>query len=181
MHAVVDRAIGHVVADVRGQQTHDLEFGEGQIDVGIVPEGAADPRLQHQPAAMEIVDTRARWASSTEFDDHPQPMRQDGHAARLVDEVERAAIEGEMLVGRLRAAGQEDHGQGDALAAQPRQQVDARDAGQAPVEHDHVGRRCRRPPRPAARRRRRSSPPRSRGRSARAHALRGSRRRRRRR
>ena len=66
-------------------------------------------------------------------------MRQDGHAARLVDEIERTAIEGELFVGRLRAAGQEDHGQGDAVATQARQQIDARDAGQAPVEHDDFG------------------------------------------
>jgi hypothetical protein len=42
-------------------------------------------------------------------------------------------LESELLVGRLRATGQEDHGQSDAVASQ---EVDARDAGQSPVEHD---------------------------------------------
>src|SRR5882757_796433 len=55
MHTIVDRPICHVAADVRGQQVHDLEFGERQMNIGIVPEGTADPRLQHQTAAMEIV------------------------------------------------------------------------------------------------------------------------------
>jgi hypothetical protein len=52
------------------------------------------------------------------------------------DEVQRAAIEGEFLVGRLRAASQEHHWQGDAHVAQARQQIDGGHCGQVPVQHD---------------------------------------------
>src|SRR5215470_11144166 len=65
-------------------------------------------------------------------------MRQDRHAACLVHEVERAAVEGELLVRGLGPTGQEHDRQRDAGAAQARQQVDARHAGQTPVEQDDV-------------------------------------------
>src|SRR6266850_6892352 len=56
VHAVVDRPVGYVAPDVRGKQVHDLEFGERQADVAVVPEGAADAGLQHQSATVKIVD-----------------------------------------------------------------------------------------------------------------------------
>src|ERR1700722_2001693 len=136
MHAVVDCPVGYVTANVRGQQVHDLEFRERQINIGIVPEGTADPRLQYQPAAMEIVHQVGFAGLLHRIGDQPETVGQDGNTARLVDEVQRAAIEGEFLVGRLRAASQEHHRQGDAYAAQARQQIDAGHRGQTPVQHD---------------------------------------------
>src|SRR4029077_7847161 len=139
MHAVVDCPIGYVAADVRGQQMHDLELGEGEMNIGFVPEGTAAPGLQHQPAAMEVVDELGLAGLLHRIGDQPQAMGKDGNATGLVDEVERTAVEGELLVGRLRAAGQEDHRQGDTVAPQARQQIDARYAGQAPVQQDDFG------------------------------------------
>src|SRR5215470_588799 len=52
VHAIVDSAVGHVVADVRRQQMHDLELGERQADIGVVPVGAAHARLEQQSTTV---------------------------------------------------------------------------------------------------------------------------------
>ena len=110
------------------------------MDIGVVPEGAADSLgLQHQPATVEIIDKLGLAGFFHRIGDQPQTMGKDGNATGLVDEVERAAIEGELLVSRLRAAGQENHRQGDAVATQAGQQIDTRYAGQAPIQHDDFG------------------------------------------
>ena len=49
MHAIVDRAVGHVIADIRSQQAHDVKLRQREVDIDGIPEGAADPapgRLQ---------------------------------------------------------------------------------------------------------------------------------------
>src|SRR5215471_14332243 len=98
MHAIVDRAVGHVIADIRSQQTHDVEFSQGEIDVDRVPERPADPGLQHQPSAMlGFIDFELGWSLGG-FDDDTDAFGENWHTARLVDEVESAAIESEVLV-----------------------------------------------------------------------------------
>ena len=132
-HALVDGGISDVIAGVRCQQMDDLEFGDREIEISIVPVGAAQTRLEHQAVEMEFPLGRILAR------DQSQPLCHDRHAARLVHEVERAAVEGEFFVGRMRQSGQQQHRQGDAGAAKSRQEVDAGHAGKVPIEQDDVG------------------------------------------
>ena len=59
------------------------------------------------------------------FGHQPETLGQKLHAACLVDEVERTALESEFLVRQLGVARQEHHRQVNAVPAQFRQQVDA--------------------------------------------------------
>ena len=72
-----------------------------------------------------------------------EPLGDDVGAAHLVDEVDGAAVERDVLVVDQRAAGQEGDRDVDAPVAHRRQHVDARHAGQRPVEQEGV--RLRRP------------------------------------
>src|SRR5258707_14586947 len=74
VHAIVPPPVGQVTADVRGQQMHDLEFGERQADVIVLPEGAADAGLQHQPAAVEIVHQLGLAGLFRSLCDQSQPV-----------------------------------------------------------------------------------------------------------
>ena len=116
----------------------DLEFGDGEVEVGLVPERPADRGLQQQPAAMEIAVAVGRHRLVGAVDDQAQAAGEDRHAARLVDEIDGAAVERELLVVGLAVSREEHHRQVDARALQPGQQVDARDARQAPVEDDDL-------------------------------------------
>src|SRR5579862_3322557 len=53
VHAIVNRAIGHVFAGALDQQINDLELGHGEIDIAVVPIGAADIGAQQELAAID--------------------------------------------------------------------------------------------------------------------------------
>src|SRR5258707_5828604 len=74
VHAVVDRPVGYVASDVRGKQVHDLKFRERQADVAVVPEGAADAGLQHQPATVKIVHQLGLSGLFHRVGDQPQAV-----------------------------------------------------------------------------------------------------------
>ncbi len=94
VHAVVDGAVADIAADVGGQRMHDLELGHRQVEVGVVPEGATDRGLQQQAAAMEVAFAVGRHRLAGAVGDQTQAAGEDRHAARLVDEVDRAASRG---------------------------------------------------------------------------------------
>ena len=68
-----------------------------------------------------------------------QALHQDRQAARLVDEIDGAALERRLLVDVVAQHGQEDHRRGAAGAAQAAQHLEPVHAGHAPIEQDDVG------------------------------------------
>jgi hypothetical protein len=71
--------------------------------------------------------------------DELETLHQDREPPRLVDEIDRAALERRLLVDVVAEHGQEDHRRGAAGAAQAAQHLEPVHAGHAPVEQDDVG------------------------------------------
>src|SRR5258708_6267455 len=53
VHAVVNGAIGRILAGLGGEEMHDVELGHGQIHIDIVPIGATHPGTKHETAALD--------------------------------------------------------------------------------------------------------------------------------
>src|SRR5215475_7930848 len=98
VNAIVDRAVGHVVADVRSQQTHDVELGQGEVDIDCVPECSADPGLECQPSELLGIVGLHLSRSLGSFNNDTDTLGEDLQTARLVNEVKRTPIKGKILI-----------------------------------------------------------------------------------
>src|SRR5260370_27643444 len=109
---VVDRAVGLIATDVRRQKIDDVVFTDGKSDIDLVPKGSVDIRPEDELAADDVLVGLAigGWPGGHESETPGENL----HAACLVDEVERTAFEGELLVHRLGVARQKYHRQGHA-------------------------------------------------------------------
>lgn len=121
------------------QLVDDIELGDGQVEVDAAPVSAAQRRAQQQRSLLDV-RFPGRLRRQPGAQDQAHALRQDRNAARLVDEVDRAALKRLDLTVRAGHAGQDDDGDRDAVPPQKRHELDARDRGQVPVEQQDVRR-----------------------------------------
>src|SRR5579883_2083690 len=111
---IIDLAIGDVLAGAQGEQRHDLELGQRQVERLAGPVRAADVEAQLQLVEMEDVADVAPTVGinrrARSLGDEAQALHQDRKAPRLVDEIDGAAFERRLLVDVVAQHGQEDDG-----------------------------------------------------------------------
>src|ERR1700730_5870418 len=137
--SVVNGAVGHELGGVRHQQMDDIVFTEGEVEIDVVPIGAADLRFENELVAHHALVYLRSGRGLVGFDHALETPDQNLHAACLVDKVDGASIESQAFVGGQGPSGQEHHRQVYAAPAQLRQQVDAQGLGKTPVEDDDIG------------------------------------------
>src|SRR3546814_891420 len=90
---VVDLTIRHVRLVDAGEQPHDVEFGQGEIDPLVVVERPVDVEPELEPPTAQygllFLTGFGRTDSLVAFGDQTQTLQDDRQAARLVDEIER--------------------------------------------------------------------------------------------
>ena len=136
---VINLSISQVVTDVRHEKMDDAVFADGEADIHPVPIGPMDGMPEDELAADDGPVDLGIGGRLAGFEGEPEATGQNLHAACLVYEVDRASLQGELLVRRLGMARQEHHRQGHAALAQLGQQVDARNSRKPPVEDDDIG------------------------------------------
>src|SRR5260221_355745 len=111
VNQVIDLAIGHALAGPQRQPGDDLELGQGQIDRRAVPAGPVDVEAQIEAAETQDIAglpaLRFRYRPDP-LGDQPQTLDENREAARLVDEIDGAALERRLLVDILAEDGEED-------------------------------------------------------------------------
>ena len=148
--AVVDGAIRHVPTSIGRQEVNDLVLAHRQPDVVVAPKRPADSGSQDQPAADELLFGSWSPGNRCALDQSLETADQNVDSTRLVDEVDGSALQGERFPVGQGMARQKDDGQGAAGAAQLRQEVNAGNRRQDPVQYDEIGagqlvERCQKP------------------------------------
>ena len=98
----------------------DVVFTDGETYIDLVPISCASAGLRTSLPQTMGFSASGLAAGLPDFGHESETLGENLHAACLVDEVERTAIEGEFLVRRLSVARQEHHRQVHAALAQLR-------------------------------------------------------------
>src|SRR5579859_4460726 len=104
-HEIIDLAIRHIAPRLGHQELHDLEFGQGQVELPALPERARAVVVERHARRLGIAgdDRRAALcAGQSEL----QALQDDRKAARLVDEVDGTAGQSGLFVDRLVVPGE---------------------------------------------------------------------------
>src|SRR5690242_19093312 len=95
---------------------NDVELREDQTDILSIPEGARHLTLQGEGTEPQRL-TNGVSLLMLPFHNPAKALCQNRHAARLIDKIHGAAIEGSALVRRRRQSCEKDHRLRNALPA----------------------------------------------------------------
>src|ERR1700722_5403153 len=115
---IVDRPVSLIVADVRRQKKDDVVFTDGETDIDLVPISSVRARTENGFAADDGLHGLGTGGGLACFGRGAEPTGENLYAACLVNEVERTAFKGELLVHRPGVARQKYHRQVHAKLAQ---------------------------------------------------------------
>jgi hypothetical protein len=115
---------------------HNVVLAQGETHIPVVPICSPNLRIEKELSADDTGrgDCGRFWC----FQQTPQTPGQNLDATRLVDEIDGACLEREILLGFESVAGKKHDGQCHAELAQFDEQFDARYPWQIPVEKDDV-------------------------------------------